>query len=346
MRIKTLFKILRELRYICSVLKSHSDSLAVGNYVLLDNFRAMSLNDCVALEASHRYFDKVGTSSRMALIARKLNKIRIFNNKNKKSTEEYEAFYVANNYDKIREVKLFSFKQNKILTICTSAEEAKKQMAQYDLFADSYNMPRVKESKKYPNSFEISMVDLRPFPGAAVALSSIVDSTVKFNHSIEDCERISGKDLIKYSYENEDINSILKELSSKIDESILNLQVPVCIQHGDLSKDNIIFGESEGKTDFWWIDWEHSAPRIFFYDLFFYIINSAIYGDLGAYDVYMSGKADEEMEKLFSHFGLNFDDKRRKDYFLVFAVIFLKERVCDFARVEALKRYFDFIINH
>ena len=89
-----------------------------------------------------------------------------------------------------------------------------------------------------------------------------------------------------------------------------------------------------------------AAPGICFYDLFFYIINSAIYGDRDAYDVYMSGQADEEMKKLFSHFGLNFDNKMRKDYFLMFSVVFLKERVCDFARVEALKRYFEFIINH
>ena len=86
--------------------------------------------------------------------------------------------------------------------------------------------------------------------------------------------------------------------------------------------------------------------RIFFYDYFFYIINSAIYYDTKAYECYMSGEADENLKDLFSHFGLEFDSKKRRDYFLLFAVAFLKERVCDFGRVAALKTYCDFIESH
>ena len=82
---------------------------------------------------------------------------------------------------------------------------------------------------------------------------------------------------------------------------------------------------------------------LFFYDYFFYIINSAFYGDLGAYSTYINGENDDALQRWFEYFGLSFDPESRFDYFLIFAVVFLKERVCDKGNLNALKKYFELI---
>lgn len=343
MKIKSVLHILKEIKYMKSVIKKYGDLLSCGKYILFDGFRAMSLNDTETLKRAHIYFDKPGISPRMASIAQKLNKISFFANKNKKSTAEYDAIYTANNFDKEREVKLFSFKKNRILTICTSHEEKDKQISQYELFGKAYSMPEVKENKNYTNSFEISMIGLKNFPGDDMALKAISRSTIDYNPKIDGLIQKRVSNLISYDYNNEEMASLLDDLSSKIDQRILDMHIPLCVQHGDLSKDNLLFGEADGKTNFWWIDWEHAKERVFFYDYFFYIMNSAMYYDTLAYEHYMSGNADEDLKNFFAHFGLDFIPEKKRDYYLVFAIIFLKERVCDLGHIATLKTYCKFI---
>ena len=121
------------------------------------------------------------------------------------------------------------------------------------------------------------------------------------------------------------------------------MRIPICVQHGDLSKENLIFGECEGKLDFWWIDWEHIGERAFFYDYFFYIINSSLYYDMNAYKSYISGEADDSLRKMFAHFALEFNSEDRFNYFLLFTIPFLKERVCSKGGLPVLKTYYNLI---
>ena len=346
MKIKSVLNILNEIRYMKSVLRKNGHLLAAGRYRVFDSFRAMSLEDDRVLACAHPYFDKPGISFRMAWVAAWLNKIGYFANRNKCASGKYEAFYTANNYDKVREVKLFSFRNNKILTICTSEAEVEKQIGQYEQFSKAYPMPTVKRNDCAPNSFEIAMVQLKPFPGDDAALRAIARATMSFHSSADELERISARELIGYDYEDEQINRLLNGVVEQIDESLLDQAYASCVQHGDLSKDNLIYGESDGATDFWWIDWEHAAQRVFFYDYFFYILNSAMYYDTAAYERYMSGAADLELKEFFGRFGATFVPEKRRDYFLIFAVDFLKERVCDFGRVAALNAYCEFITTH
>ncbi len=345
MKFKNALKLMKEVKYLYSLLKRYGGSLVNGRYYIYSSFRAMTLDEKQSRERSYAYFNKSNVNHRLANIAKFINKTGCFYNR-KKSTAEYDAIYTANNYDKLREIKLFSFRRNKILTICTSPFELDKQLTQYECFRASYNMPTVNNSDRYPNSFEVSMITLKTFPGDIMALDAIYRSTVQFNPTLEILHRENARELIKHSYDNEEINSLLQKLCAKISDDVLDINIPFCTQHGDLSKDNLLYGDCDGKLDFWWIDWEHARERLFFYDYFFYILNSAMYYDTKAYDCYMNGEADEGLKSFFSHFGLEFDPHKRKDYFLLFAVVFLKERVCDFGRTAALKAYSDFIESH
>lgn len=343
MHLKTVLYFSREFRYLKSILRLYGDRLAKGKYRLLDGLRAVSLDDTETLEFSQTYFGKARSGGKVFFVVDKLNAWGYYTNKNKKSTEEYEAFYTANNDDKIREVKLFSFKRKKIQTFCTSSAEAKKQIEQYKLFGSAYAMPIVKRDDRYNNAFEISMVELKARPEDQFALENIIRSTMAFNSSTDRLQRKTIRELINFSYENDEMNDLIGSIVSKIDTKVLEESISLCMQHGDLSKENLMYGESDGKNGFWWIDWEHARDRVFFYDLFFYIINSAMYYDTKAFECYMSGELDELLRGFFNHFGSEFVPEKRRDYFLIFTVDFLRERVCAYERIEALRAYCAFI---
>ena len=164
MRLKTLKTVRREFKYLKSVIKKYGDSLIPGKYVVFPNRRALSLNDVDSLSESERYFNRNKSIGKLIYFVNFVNNINYFKNKNRNSLCSYEAVYTANNYDEVREVKLFSFKNQKILTICTNAVSFNSQINQYSDFGRGYNMPKVEPSDKYENSFEIDMVSLQDRP--------------------------------------------------------------------------------------------------------------------------------------------------------------------------------------
>lgn len=342
MKIKTVLFILKETLYLKGIIKKYGDSLKAGKYHLFDGFRAMALDQKTTRENAFPYFDKPVNDTRKRKIAHILNKTPYFVNTNKRTQGLYEAFYTANNYEKTREVKLFSFENKKILTICTSKEEMQKQAEQFETYGKSFSLPKVVPVEKYENAFEISMVDLKDRPDDIEALKKISGSVVRemsIRKPVNDGK--TAKELVQFSYD-EKTNEILSKMVSKIDESVLSINIPFCVQHGDLSKDNLIYGTCDGKTDFWYIDWEHAGERIFFYDYFFYIVNSAMYYDKDALNLYIEGKDDKILSEFFAKFGLEFNAQNKKDYFWLFMIVFLKERVCDFSRFAALEMYMSF----
>lgn len=342
MRVRYILRTIEQIRYLRLTIRRYGDSLKKGKYFMFNGYRALSNDSSESLNRAKVYFEKTKKLTKIDVLAMKINNTRYFYNSNKNSSEEYDAVYTANNFDKTREIKLFSFSENKILTICTNENERKKQIEQYENFGTAYNMPRVTPKDKYSNSYEIAMVDLLPVPDVILAFEEIADSIIRFNFDSNKFEKASVEKLIELDCYDE-MNSLLGDLVSKIDESLLQTEIPVCIQHGDLSKDNLIYGLSENKESFWWIDWEHASKRVFFYDYFFYVLNSTMYSDETTYQSYMSQECDLVLEKFFNHFGLKFDADRKKDYFLIFAIVFLKERVCDSVKINALKKYISLI---
>ena len=343
MKIKSAVEIIKEIHYLRSLMKRYGDSLARGKYYLFDSFRSMSLDSAETKNVANVYFGRAKSTKRKMNIAKLLNKYGCFRNKNRKTTSEYEALYSANNFDKKREIKLFSFKNKRILTICTSQEEFEKQILHYNILKQAYNMPKVEPQNKYQDSYEISMISIEEFPGDLEALNHIIHSTIAFNPILSGLSKVSVEKMIDFTCDDVETENLLNSISTKINDKFLKCEMPLCLQHGDLSKDNLIYGESDGKTDFWWIDWEHAKNRVFFYDYFFYIINSAVYLDKKAFYSYINGDCDALLIEFFSHFGLEYFKENRIDYLLIFFVVFLKERVCVFKRKAALKMYCKFI---
>ncbi len=344
MRINEIKIVLSQLYFLKKTLKKYRKVLKKGNYYMFLTMRAMTLNEQTSMNKAKRYFDKKVPNSVRTSLVHYLNELGFYKNR-AGSDNGYDAFYVANNYDKTREIKLFSFDRRKILTICANSTDFKNQTDWYEKMHTSYNMPRIEKSPLFDNSYEISMIDVKPRPDEIYALSNILSSTMENNREkVGTLDKASVSEFLFLEYENDEMNQILQGICSKISPDALDLDISLCEQHGDLSRDNLLYGTSDEKTCFWWIDWEHLKERPFFYDYFFYILNTAMYfHDKTALHAYFNGDNNEELKKCFGFFGTEFSCDRLKDYFLIFAVVFLKERVCDKGNLYALKMYYDFI---
>lgn len=344
MNLKRAKRLIDKIVYLKKLLRKYGKDLKPGKYHLFNNMHSIVLNDENTLALASKYFHKENESDKLTTIVSKVNKSKFYSNKKKSNCQEFDAIYFSNNHDKTHEVKLFSFERNEILTVCTSAEIREKQLAEYDTFHSVFGMPRVTPCDKYDNSYIISMVGLKERPAEAEALSHICRCVADYHkNNTAATMLVPVAETISFSYESQEMSSLLEKLVDKINNSNIS-SIPHCLQHGDLSQDNLIYGSCDGKEDFWWIDWEHAARRSFFYDYFFYILNTAAYfDDFEALEHYLSGESDETLGEFFNTFGLKFEAQHRIDYFLIFAVEFLKERVCDNRNLEALKMYYKFI---
>lgn len=341
-KLKMLIHYYRECNYLKKIFKQYGKSLLPGKYKILPNMRAIVINKQNVLNKAQLYFPKREYSKHSIYIVKFLNFLHGF--KNKSLAGSYEAIYTANNYDEIREVKLFSFKGKKILTICVSKHALEKQLALYQKWHKIFRIPEIQKSHIYENAFEIQMIDITKRSFDIQALKNIIRCcTLAYRIKQPNSKRININEIIHCKYDNPEINILLTKVIESVDPIILQQTYPLCFQHGDLSPDNLIYGVSNGITDYWWIDWEHARERIFFYDLFFYMLNVAVYFNNSVFlDSYFKGEHNDILEEYFANFCLEYFEDKNKDYFLIFALLFLKERVCEHGKVAALKMYIDF----
>lgn len=343
MKIKRIWEIFREICYLRSLLKKYGNALLPGRYLLLPGMRAIVHDDEVSRANALTYFSW-NKGRKFSRLINFLNKKSCFFNKLKNSSGEYEAIYTANNYDKIREVKLFSFVKKKILTVCVSENEREKALRLYSSFHKAYPMPPVVRSSEYPNCYEIAMISLSAPPCQLDALASIAESVA----AASPCEEVLQRKLL-IEITDLPFEGKMKQLLSPLVDSLTMVEIdalPVCPQHGDLSIANLLFGDCEGRKAFYWIDWEHLGNRTFFYDYFFYIFVTAVGGEDSFLRRYISGECDSHLIPFFRHFGVEYDAQKRDKYLLMFALEFLKERVCSRGYIAALERYCAFLETH
>ena len=342
MIIKTLWHLYHKLKYLKKTFNKYKQSLAPGSYFLHPCMRAIVLQDEYFRTKLDVYFAQMPYYSGGQLTVKYINKYGILKNK-KNAGSEYQAMYIANNSEKVREIKLFSISKQKILTICTCEEEWKRQIYLYSLLHEAYHLPKITTAEEYENSYFVDMVDLLPIPNNKSAIVEIADSTKKFN-SANLQKKIN--EVLTYKYEDNRFETILDQISGQISPEVMNDNITLCMQHGDLSSENLIYGESNHRVGYWWIDWEHVKERVFYYDVFFYIQHSAFYcnNDI-ILEEFLSGNFDSILSDLFLHFGHTYIPERRKEYFCVFIIVFLMERICDKGYFEALKKYFNFMIR-
>ena len=116
--------------------------------------------------------------------------------------------------------------------------------------------------------------------------------------------------------------------------------LPCCMAHGDLWSSNLLY---DG-TDYYYIDFEHVAPRYFLSDVLYYIFAEAfVKGDDKMMKSYLSGKYDAELSELFSAAGISFEPEEKTCYFKIFLDELYRERWEGRAKEETIARYKKFV---
>src|SRR5699024_10905669 len=106
-------------------------------------------------------------------------------------------------------------------------------------------------------------------------------------------------------------------LTEILTQDFLNEVFPAIHLHGDLWASNILIEKHDPENSYM-IDWEHAKNYLFFYDLFFLMLNEAFLNQNIYYlQRYMSGNYDAELHDFFSLFGLRFKKKYRLDYLVI-----------------------------
>ncbi len=141
MNLKSIYRTFFEIRYFKLLIKKYGQSLLPGRYMLYPSMRAIALDSASVLDSANKYFDIKTSPSKTTALISGINKTSYYKNSNKSQGEKYEAIYSANNIDAVREIKLFSFSRNEILTVCTGKEAYDKQFDEYNSFKDYFAMP-------------------------------------------------------------------------------------------------------------------------------------------------------------------------------------------------------------
>ena len=116
----------------------------------------------------------------------------------------------------------------------------------------------------------------------------------------------------------------------------VSIEKPVGVNSQEVEEVRAL-AEEKGLPVFICFTWRHMPTTRYLKD----VIDSGAVGKV--YQCYISEESDDLLKELFDHFGLDLDLERKKDYLLIFAIVFLKERVCDYGRLSSLKKYINLI---
>ena len=333
MKLVTLFRLFKKYRFYNGIFKSYKNELKNGKYYMYPDMRTICLKSDVPFYDA--FFKKDFGAGGVSLN-------RLFNvcggivgKKNK--DKHYSALYVANNDDPKREVKLFDRDNGLVKIICVDRTSYQNAIALRDRLGHSFDLVPLAECCEESNVIIERMVFAAKRPEESVALRSIADSISR--QSVRNT--VCASEIIE---ETEKRYSQYPELENVVERVrvLKDREIAVCVQHGDLSSDNLIYGRVDENEGFYWIDWEHVGDRPFFYDYFFYILNSAIQnGNMQPYEAYL--RDPTTTARLFDAFGCAYDDALRKAWFLIFFLVFFLERLLPVGSVSAFGKYYHFI---
>ena len=333
MKIVTLFRLFKKYRFYNGIFKNCKNELKNGKYFMYPDMRTICLKSDVPFY--DEFFKKNSDAGGVSLN-------RLFNvcggrvGKRHKD-KHYSALYIANNNDPKREVKLFDRDNGLVKIVCVDRTSFQNALALRGKLGNSFDLVPLVESFEESNTIIEKMVFASKRPEESVALRTIADSVsrqpVRNKVRVSEIIEKTGKWYSQYP----ELETVVERVGV-----LKDCEIATCVQHGDLSSDNLIFGRVDKNEGFYWIDWEHVGERPFFYDYYFYILNSAIqHGNTQPYEAYLR---DPSMTAaLFDSFECAYDDELQEAWFLLFFLVFFSERLLPVGSAAAFRKYYDFI---
>lgn len=249
-----------------------------SNYKLLTRYQHLLQNGLYLVHPNLRSYVKLGSKVNQYLptsglglkwLTRYIVSFWYFKIITRGKKNGYEFVYISNMPEiDYRDIKFFSLKQLKVLTICQSPRRYQRIIDKKKFLSAYYPIPKWVEVSDYDNlAFEEELIELK-------------------DRQTFICEDYLLK-LVSF-YEN---------YFKKVRNNVTYCKNGLYYQHGDLSIDNV-FEDIDGDLRF--IDFDHSDFLPPFYDVFYQIVNNYIVNDDKEAIVYLK---KESVVRIISSFG-------------------------------------------
>ncbi len=231
------------------------------------------------------------------------------------------------------DLKIFDIKRKRILTSFNTAESYHKRQSAAAHFNRFFLIPTLLCHNDIRLLTIEEMVDFIPPPNLlqkdylTIAKNILNFYTAYFRkiYQPNTCEKVKPASFFEYQELHPKNKANIEFIRSVIDESVLNTEIPVVYQHGDLSISNILLTKNK---NCYIIDWEHTAHFSFLYDIMFFWQNEAKHQNNHTPLVhYFQGGYDIQMRNIFRALDMEYDIQHRLTFYLIAVSEVIKNRV-------------------
>lgn len=242
-------------------------------------------------------------------------------------------------------VKIFDFQNNKVLSILTDAAEYLHVLETYEQFKDNIPMPAILFTNEEQLLIVEELIVFKPNDNWVEEdyLYVMADIFTRYIDYFKSCDMNGISTFLSPSH----IVSALPDeqltlyIKTKINPELMNLPLPLVKLHGDLWTSNTLI---EAETyQIHYIDWEYSKELFFFYDFFTIMWIEFYENDYEVYiENYVKGEYDHQLMAVFILFNITFQPALRLDYFHIFFLSYIKERIKNYDKKGKMTIYHNY----
>ena len=216
------------------------------------------------------------------------------------------------------EYKIFDFKNKKVLTIYNDAKKCHLVYNNREIWSKDFTTVDFKLHQDQ-NAIEEQMISRIP-----------CDSTILFAQLLKDYNKYlsNTEHCPTESYVQDDLIYFCRAIGRESDfkllrEYILGDDNISCVTHGDLWYSNVMMTEN----GLFYLDFENIGPRVFYYDLFFFIVGDYLFrGNDVLLDAFRNGMYDRDFDSLFHSVGAKYYPEKKITYIeTVFFLLYLEK---------------------
>ncbi|MGE6260641.1 phosphotransferase family protein [Heyndrickxia sporothermodurans] len=348
---KELFQFISGKRETIKQFRKNTKYMSSGEYRFDESIEYICRSDCHSLLRASEMFQKNLYKKVFAkLIIFLLRKV-LFNKKlnvieHKLSLDDFSGtiFIPVRSTSGYIDIRIFDLTRNKVLTVFSRKKDYNSVIENYGKFKPFFHIPTVLWKSDEDLLIIEELIIFQPktnWGNDDYLLIMKVTFELYLTFFKNKQEKIHSFITPQNLFQSLPGEVEIKDLWMKISKEITNMKLPYTLLHGDLWTSNILYKKSDD-FDVYFIDWEYSSEFIFFYDLFnmmwleVYMNNNYVY-----VEKYVNGDYDLYFYNMFAIFDLKFQSKYKQDYFIIYFLEFMKNRLSYFDTNNVL-----FIIPH
>jgi hypothetical protein len=343
---RKIYLFLKRKREIIQGFQRNTKYMCAGIYVYDDSLKYITRNDSYTKNRALQIFQNNYYQAtikffiyllRKTLFRKKVEIVEPAEQKNEFFGSVYRPVRSSNGYT---DSKIFDLSRNQVLSIFSNKQEYQSVLSIYQSFSKFFPMPAILQTDAEQLIIMEELVNFEQNHTWIEADYLFVMEDV-FERNINYFKACVEKEIQSSSSPTDLIsqikmNAVIEPIRNKINPELLDVKFPCVKLHGDLWTSNTLLVK-EGKSHICYIDWEYSREYIFFYDLFnmmwleVYVNNNHLY-----IHKYANGDYDSYFKEIYHLFNLEFNDKLKMDYFMLYFLNLFKERIVHLGKVDQI----------